>query len=284
MFTKELGRKYCKNIEKLSPQDQNNLLDILEKNPDIRFKDAKKKLKKNKKDYKGISLSDISYQLLHSDFRIIEDSFVEQYGQVDYIITDPPYPKEFLSLYSDLSRFSKKVLKQGGLLICMVGQSYFPEVINRLSENLTYHWTHAYLTPGGQATQLWQRKVNTFWKPLLCFSNGKYNGDWVGDVCKSPVNQNDKRFHCWGQSVAGMVDIIERFTYPREIVLDPFVGGGTTGLACLLLRRNFIGIDINIECIDTSSKRLEEFTKNQDKLGNDGDKELKNEDVKIFEI
>ncbi len=29
---------------------------------------------------------------------------------------------------------------------------------------MTYHWTVAYLTPGGQAVQLWDRKVNAFWK------------------------------------------------------------------------------------------------------------------------
>jgi 16S rRNA G966 N2-methylase RsmD len=76
---------------------------------------------------------------------------------VDFVITDPPYPKEFLPVYSDLSLFASKVLKPGGSLLCLVGQSYLPEILTRLSEHLDYHWTLAYLTPGGQAVQLWER-------------------------------------------------------------------------------------------------------------------------------
>ena len=39
--------------------------------------------------------------------------------------------------------------------------------------------------------------------------------------------------------------IIERFTIEGDVVLDPFVGGGTTGLEAMLLKRQFIGYDLN---------------------------------------
>jgi site-specific DNA-methyltransferase (adenine-specific) len=260
----ELSQKQLNNMEKLSLKDKDSLLKILEEK-DISFKNAKKELKKIKKDYSDISISSISFKLIHSDFRELADTFVDRYGQVDYIITDPPYPKEFLPLYSDLSSFSDKVLKDGGSLICMSGQSYLPEVINRLSEKLCYRWCVAYMTPGGQATQIWPKKINTFWKPLLIFTKGEYKGDWTGDVCRSPVNNNDKSFHHWGQSSGGMIDIIEKFTYPKDLIVDPFVGGGTTGIACLKLRRNFIGIDIDKKCIETSEKRMKEFLEGEGK-------------------
>lgn len=255
----KLTAKQLNHVEKLSLIDKNHLFKILEENKNISFKNAKKELKKTKKDYSSIFMSSVSFRLIHSDFRDLADTFVDKFGQVDYIITDPPYPKEFTPLYSDLSCFSNKVLKDGGSLICMSGQSYLPEVMNRLSENLNYHWTISYLTPGGQATQIWPRKVNTFWKPLLWFVKGEYKGDWLGDVCKSPVNNNDKRFHFWGQSIGGMIDIVEKFTYPKDIIVDPFVGGGTTGVACLKLKRNFIGIDIDSKCIETCETRFKEF-------------------------
>jgi site-specific DNA-methyltransferase (adenine-specific) len=259
MKINELTSKHLKNIEKLSLEDKDRFLKILENKNDISFKNAKKELKKAKKDYSAIPLSDINFQLIHSDFKDLIDSFVDKFGQVDYIITDPPYPKEFVPLYSGLSLFASKILKDGGSLICMSGQTYLPEVISRLSENLSYHWMISYLTPGGQATQIWPRKINTFWKPLLWFTKGEYKGEWNGDVCKSPVNNNDKRFHFWGQSVNGMIDIIDKLTYPKDLIVDPFVGGGTTGIACLQLRRNFIGIDIDSKCIETSTKRFNEF-------------------------
>ena len=182
-------------------------------------------------------------------------------NSVDFIITDPPYPKEYLPLYADLSKVASRILKDGGSLVCMVGQSYLPEVINNLSQFLTYHWCMCYLTPGGQSPQLFQKKVNSFWKPVLWFVKGKYQGDWLGDVLKSPTNNNDKRFHEWGQSVGGMTDIVERFTDPNQLIVDPFLGGGTTGIAAVTKGRKFIGVDINQSCLDTTEKRITEAYK-----------------------
>lgn len=100
---------------------------------------------------------------------------------LDWIITDPPYPKEFLPVYDDLGRAVAHALKPGGSLRCMIGQSYLPEIVAVLAKHLTYHWTIAYLTPGGQAAQLFPRKVNTFWKPVLWFVKGDYTRDqWIG--------------------------------------------------------------------------------------------------------
>lgn len=179
-------------------------------------------------------------------------------GSIDYIITDPPYPKEYLPLYSDLSSVASRVLKPGGSLIVMTGQSYLPEVIERLSEHMQYHWCLAYTTPGGQSPQLFTKKVNSFWKPVLWFVNGKYEGEWVGDVLKSPVNDNDKRYHEWGQSLNGIKDIVERFTNPGNTILDPFLGGGTTGVAAVTTNRKFIGADINQSSINISENRIKE--------------------------
>jgi site-specific DNA-methyltransferase (adenine-specific) len=178
-------------------------------------------------------------------------------SSVDFIITDPPYPKEYLPLYEDLSALADRVLKPNGSLIVMCGQSYLPEVINNLCAHMKYHWTMAYCTPGGQSPQLFHKKVNTFWKPVLWFVKNEYKGDWVGDVLKSDVNDNDKRFHEWGQSFSGMKDIVERFTNPNETILDPFLGGGTTGAVAVTMGRKFIGVDIDEKNVKTSKERIE---------------------------
>lgn len=179
-------------------------------------------------------------------------------GSVDWIITDPPYGREYLGAYVELSEFAFRVLKPGGSLICMAGQSFLPEVMEQLGKHLTYHWTLAYLTPGGQSAQLWGRKVNTFWKPLLWYVKGRHEGDWVGDVCRSDVNDNDKGHHHWGQSESGMADIVERFTYPGQTICDPFCGGGTTGVVAVRMNRLFIGIDSDPDAVATTLKRLTE--------------------------
>jgi len=179
-------------------------------------------------------------------------------ASVDAIVTDPPYPKEFLPVYRKLAVLALHCLKPGGSLLVMVGQSYLPDLLKALcvDDSLTYHWTLAYLTPGGQAPQIWARKVNTFWKPVLWFVKGQYAGDWIGDVVKTPINANDKRYHEWGQSEMGLASLVERFTLPGQTILDPFLGGGTTATVALKLGRRFIGIDSDCAAIETTKARL----------------------------
>ena len=179
-------------------------------------------------------------------------------GSVNCIITDPPYPREFLSVYADLAETAARVLEPGGSCFVMIGQSYMPQIIEALSSRLTYQWTLAYLTPGGQAVQVFPRKVNTFWKPVLWFVNGAYGGQWLGDVAQSRPNDNDKRFHHWGQSESGMADLVRRCSEPGDLILDPFCGAGTTGVVAVSLGRRFIGSDLDAGSIATASARLSE--------------------------
>lgn len=200
-----------------------------------------------------------------SEFNLFNESMLTvldgQPEQVDWVITDPPYSKQFLHVYEELSEVSNYVLKPGGSLLCMVGQSWLPEVIQSLCKHLTYHWTLAYLTPGGQATQIFPREVNTFWKPVLWFVKGEYPGGWIGDVTKSDVNDNDKSRHHWGQSESGMYDLMKRFVNPGDKVLDPFMGAGTTGIVALNIGANFIGYDIDKTAFNETLLRLNHVNK-----------------------
>ena len=58
---------------------------------------------------------------------------------------------------------------------------------------------------------------------------------------------------------------IKLYTFEDEIVLDPFMGSGTTAVAALQLKRNFVGYEIDSEYIRIAEKRINEI-KNQSKL------------------
>lgn len=247
----------------LNADDADEIIDYIENSPLGKWPTVNAAIKAVRKEEKMVAREPIagftplnSYQLHCSS--VADAHTLVEAESIDWIITDPPYPKEYIGTYDDLALFAKHALKPGGSLIVMNGQSYLPEIIQKLGEQLNYHWCCAYLTPGGQAPHLFARKVNTFWKPLLWYVKGKYEGDTVGDVCKSEVNDNDKSLHHWGQSVSGMADIVDRFTHAGDSVFDPFLGAGTTAMACLLQGRIFSGSDISQEEVDKSEDRIQE--------------------------
>jgi len=193
------------------------------------------------------------YRLLHRDIGDLAADLDP--GSVDVIITDPPYPREYHWTFEALAELGAKVLKPGGCVLAMSGQTYLPEVIAAMQQHLTYHWTIAYMTPGPHY-QAHHRKVLCAWKPVLWFVKGEYTGQTRYDVAKSEAR--DKDHHHWGQSESGFADLVKQFTDPGETVLDPFLGGGTTGVVAVRLNRLFIGSDVEEEAVNTSAVRLAE--------------------------
>lgn len=55
-------------------------------------------------------------------------------------------------------------------------------------------------------------------------------------------------------------NLITRYTKEGEWVLDPFLGGGTTGIEACRLKRNFIGVDINPKVVAENKKRLSQIS------------------------
>lgn len=193
--------------------------------------------------------------LIHGDFREVGAQIPDE--SVDFIITDPPYAEAHLPLYADLAQLAARVLKPGGSLLVMHGQRYLPQVLQAMAGHLTYFWQISYATPGGQAVQIWDRKVISYWKPISWFVKGAYTReDWHGDAITSAPNDNDKRFHEWGQSESGFTELLEKFVEPGSHVLDPMVGGGTTLVVAYRLGLRGTGIDLEMRNIETTKRRL----------------------------
>ena len=52
--------------------------------------------------------------------------------------------------------------------------------------------------------------------------------------------------------------IVEKYTNSGDLILDPFMGSGTTGVACMQTGRNFIGIEIDPKYYAIAEKRIAE--------------------------
>jgi DNA modification methylase len=55
-----------------------------------------------------------------------------------------------------------------------------------------------------------------------------------------------------------MSELVSLFTSARQTILDPFMGSGTTGVACAKLGRKFIGIEIEPKYFDIACRRIDD--------------------------
>ena len=85
----------------------------------------------------------------------------------------------------------------------------------------------------------------------------------------SQINEKDKRLY--EHPTVKPLDLVGKFiinhSNENDVVLDPFMGSGTTGVACKELNRNFIGIELDKKYFEIARKRIEE-TKRESPLFN----------------
>ena len=73
----------------------------------------------------------------------------------------------------------------------------------------------------------------------------------------TPKSEKIDEGHPTQKNVETMEWLIERLTNERDVVLDPFMGSGTTGVACQKLNRDFIGCELSDEYFKMAQKRLQ---------------------------
>lgn len=174
---------------------------------------------------------------------------------IDLILTDPPYPQKYQHLYGEMAVEAKRILKVGGSLVTLCGHYQVLDVGQDIKEHLRFWWIcgmeHTVLK------RLAGKWVCVRWKPALWFvKERRRKGDTECPIDLLKGDKKDKEFHEWGQPVNWFHHWVERLCPEGGIVLDPFMGGGTTGVPCLLLNRGFIGMEIDPEVFETARLRL----------------------------
>ena len=72
------------------------------------------------------------------------------------------------------------------------------------------------------------------------------------------VQPTDSPLHPAQKPLALLTYLIEKATQPEDTVLDPFMGSGTTGVACVQTGRRFIGIEIDPKYYEIAQRRIAE--------------------------
>lgn len=177
---------------------------------------------------------------------------------VDLILTDPPYPQEYLHVYREMAELAVHCLKPGGSVLAMSGNIAMPDVFKLMDvEGLEWNWFLCQTGIGGGSVR-GRMICNCKFKLFIWYIKPPRDTSFqITDEVKSAPK--DKGFHEWGQSEAEFRYLIDKFRRGRDnfVVVDPFLGGGTTAVAAKQMEVDFIGCDIDEECIILTSERLE---------------------------
>ena len=179
-------------------------------------------------------------------------------GSVDCVVTDPPYLAEFIHLYEKTAACLPRILKAGGFAFYYVGAQFLPQCVDGLTKHLTWFWLFNIKHNGG-SPRMWCKKLMVTSKPVLVCTNGPVDMTslrWTGIDCV--IESIEKGYHEWGQSPGFAMQQIQMHTNPDDLVLDCFLGGGTTGVACVRTGRKFIGIEIDPGYFQIAVKRIQD--------------------------
>ena len=95
---------------------------------------------------------------------------------------------------------------------------------------------------------------------IECCVYGKKKNATFNEHCKNTVFRFPTvkgKLHPTQKPIDLMKYLIEVSSNENDIVLDPFMGSGSTGIACKKLNRNFIGIELDKTYFDVAKERIE---------------------------
>jgi len=202
---------------------------------------------------------------------------------IDLIVTDPPYkiitggdsngknsirPKGILSGNRELMKFIPKfsewlpecyrVLKNGTHAYFMINSTNLTEMLVEVEKaGFKVHniliWKKNNCTP----SQFYMKNCEYI---IFCRKGkAKYINNMGGSKTVHDFNNIiGNKVHPTEKPIELMSVYVENSSNENDVVLDPFMGAGSTGIACLKLNRKFIGIEIDENYFDIAQNRIME--------------------------
>lgn len=84
----------------------------------------------------------------------------------------------------------------------------------------------------------------------------RWNGGGKSGNYVHPIPRGENRYHETQKPMGLMMEIVNDFTNPGDLILDPFAGSGTTLIAAKKLERRFMGFEMNEDYCDVANQRL----------------------------
>ena len=181
---------------------------------------------------------------------------------VDLIVTDPPYGKKMDKGAAGFG-VAKGRRYSGNWDAAIPAPEYFKEML-RVAKNVVIFGGNyfCHLLPPTNGWIFWDKKGE------IPFKNPFSDGELIYTSFKGPLKKitfkqqgfitdsKDKRCHPTQKPSELVCQLIELYSKPGDVVLDPFMGSGTTAVACIKTGRSFIGFEISEEYCKIAQQRI----------------------------
>lgn len=185
-------------------------------------------------------------------------------GSVDMVLTDPPYGKRADKGTNGFGLVRNRRYS-GEWDNAIPPEDTFREMF-RIAKNLVIFGGNyfCHLLPPSNCWIFWDKKGD------VAFHNPFADGELIYTTFKKPVKRivfkqqgfisdsKDKRYHPTQKPTELIREILEIFTEPGQTIIDPFMGSGSTGVACMNTDRNFIGMELDPGYFETAKQRVED--------------------------
>lgn len=153
-----------------------------------------------------------------------------------------------------------RILKKSGTLICFydlwkitVLKEYFETA--KFNQIRFIEWIKTNPVPLNSKTNY---LTNSREIALVGVKGGKptFNSEYDNGIYKHPICHDKDRFHPTQKPLSLIEELVLKHSNEGDLVLDCFMGSGTTGVACKKLNRNFIGMEINETYFNKAKERI----------------------------
>ena len=212
------------------------------------------------------------FELWHGDCLELMKNIPD--GSVDLVLTDPPYGIDFQSNFRK-NKFNKiendiavnaefideckRVLKDTGAFYCFTRWDVYPSWIEQISKRFKVKNCIVWFKRGGGLGDLKKGYIYNHEFIIYCAEkNHRLNGKRRNDVFEFAKDAQSTYVHPTQKPISLLKEIIERSSNEGGVVLDCFMGSGSTGVACVNTNSQFIGIELDEGYFNIAKKRIEE--------------------------
>ena len=178
-------------------------------------------------------------------------------GKVDAVVTDPPYGLgDWNNRGSNAERPFDSSFTQ--TWDNPIDQEIVSMMLAASKEQIIWGWNYfADLLPRTKQVFVWNKGIRGmhFNDCELAWTSEFRQASRVFDFSPSAM---EKKEHQTQKPIALMRWCLDRLPADANTILDPFMGSGTTGVACQKLGRRFIGIEIEPKYFDIACRRIEQ--------------------------